>query len=282
MSTTKATVWLQDLGKGDLCSPFVNELDGSLYVILQKSGEILSVNTFGQTQRAYSTGGQPSSAAFDHENGRLLVADFAHGAVLALTPDGQQESLVAVYEDKPLKGPNSITVAPSGAIFFSDSGALGETGLHSPTGSLFVITTARGPGPSSSSLLKPLTLGTLAYPAGIASAGRFLYVAETMANRVVRYFQQPEGVYHGSVFFQLSGGVGPSCLAVDAQGSVYVGVFETRDSGSTAGKVLILSSAGALVGTIVTAGPEVSGLAISGNTLYITERSTGSVSKVSL
>ena len=49
-----------------------------------------------------------------------------------------------------------------------------------------------------------------------------------MKNRVLRFFQRPEGVYHGSVFYQLSGGVGPSCLALDAQGSLYIGQFETR------------------------------------------------------
>ena len=51
-----------------------------------------------------------------------------------------------------------------------------------------------------------------------------------MRNRVLRYFQQPEGVYHGSVFYQLSGGVGPAALAVDSQGSIYVGQYETRGS----------------------------------------------------
>jgi hypothetical protein len=86
------------------------------------------------------------------------------------------------------------------------------------------------------------------------------YVAEMMKNRVLRFFQKPEGVYHGSVFYQLSGGVrisnvfhflsfyflesckvihqsftllnytkvGPSSLALDAQGSLYIGQFETR------------------------------------------------------
>lgn len=49
-----------------------------------------------------------------------------------------------------------------------------------------------------------------------------------MKNRVLRFFRRPEGVYHGSVFIQLSGGVGPSCLALDAQGALYIGQFETR------------------------------------------------------
>ena len=54
-----------------------------------------------------------------------------------------------------------------------------------------------------------------------------------MKNRVLRFFRRPEGVYHGSVFIQLSGGVGPSSLALDAQGALYIGQFETR------GKILL-------------------------------------------
>lgn len=56
----------------------------------------------------------------------------------------------------------------------------------------------------------------------------YRYVAEMMKNRIIRYFQQPPGVYHGSVFYQFQGGVGPSGIAVDRQGSIYVGHYDTR------------------------------------------------------
>ena len=49
-----------------------------------------------------------------------------------------------------------------------------------------------------------------------------------MANRVLRFFQQPAGVYHASVFHQFSGGVGPSSLAIDSNGNLYVGQYEVR------------------------------------------------------
>ena len=102
---------------------------------------------------------------------------------------------------------------------------------------------------------------------------------------MLRFFQQPTGVYHGSVFYQLSGAVGPSCLAVDQEGNVYVGQFDVKES-SSEGSVLILSSAGKLkgscidkyvhtiyihallrflslcVGSILTAGAEISGMTI--------------------
>ena len=198
--------------------------------------------------------------------GVLYVADFGHAGILAVRKDGNQELVVGVYEDKPLKGPNSIYLS-NGDIFFTDSGTFGETGLQSATGSLFAISNS-----PSGKILKPISLANLAYPSGVAvsSDGKFMYdltllknlcyttltnlscsyVAEMMANRVLRFFQQPTGVYHGSVFYQLSGAVGPSCLAVDQEGNVYVGQFDVKESASE-GSVLILSSAGKLKGGIL-------------------------------
>jgi sugar lactone lactonase YvrE len=93
----------------------------------------------------------------------LYVTDFAHSSVLAIQDSKEQENIVAVYEDKPLKGPNSIAIDKEGVILFTDSGPVGETGLHNPTGSIFMISV--GPGGQT---LKPIILEKLAYPSGIA------------------------------------------------------------------------------------------------------------------
>ena len=132
-------------------------------------------------------------------------------------------------------------------------------------------------------MLSPISLENLASPAGIALSAnqKMVYVAETMTNRVLRFFQQPEGVFHGSVFYQMSGGVGPTSLATDRQGHLYVACYDTKES-SKEGRVLVISPQGVLVNTITTQGPEISGLAINKNTLYITEKSTGSIQQVSL
>lgn len=219
--TSKATTFVSGIGN-DLCSPFVNS-QGKLHVIRQNSGNIVSIDSVGNTHAVCSTGGQPSGAVFTND-GVLYVADFGHSAVLSVQPDGQQDLVVGVYEDKPLKGPNSVHIT-KGEIFFTDSGSFGETGLHNRTGSLFTISNS-----PSGQILKPLALETLAYPSGIAVShdGKFVYVAEMMENRVLRFFQQPGGVFHSSVFYQLSGGVGPSCLALDAQGNLYVGIYDVK------------------------------------------------------
>lgn len=144
----------------DICSPFFDE-NGTLHIIRQNTGAILTVDSVGNAQSKVNTGGQPSNATYSPD-GILYVTDFGHAAVLAYTPDGRQECVVGVYEDRPLRGPNSLTIV-NGDIFFTDSGVFGETGLHSPTGSVFTISNS-----PSGQILKPISLGNLAYPAGIA------------------------------------------------------------------------------------------------------------------
>lgn len=161
MSTKKvaASVFVSGLG-GDICSPFFDE-DGNLHVLRQSNGSVMAIDSVGNPRVVANTNGQPSCGVFG-SGGVLYVADFALAGIMAFTQDGQQDMIVSVYEDKPLKGPSSIALI-DGDIFFTDSGAFGETGLHSPTGSLFVISNS-----PSGKILKPISLWNLSYPSGIA------------------------------------------------------------------------------------------------------------------
>lgn len=255
MTTVRAKPFIQNLSH-DICSPFFDK-NGNLYCISQDTGDILLLNESGNSETIHCTNGQPSGAVFDDEN-NLYVADFAHASVLLVATDGTQELVVGVYEDKPLKGPHSIVRDAKGNIYFSDSGPLGETGLHAATGSIFSIANTSG-----GQILKPLSLENLASPSGIALSpnGKLLYVCEQMTNRILRYFQRPEGVYHGSVFCQLSGGIGPSAVVVDKQGTLYVAQADVSEN-SNDGQVFVISKTGKITSTILTTGSDVSGLAI--------------------
>lgn len=274
MSTTKATPFVSDIGN-HICCPFIKS--GKLHALLQESGEIITINNNKEVKKVHITGGQPSGAAVD-SNGVMYVTDFAHGAVLAIQDNGEQEIIVSTYEDKPLIGPNSIVYTSNGNVFFTDSGPFGETGLHNRTGSLFMISNSAG-----SQILRPLSLENLVAPSGIAISpdGKFVYVAEMMNNRILRYFQKPDGVYHCSVYYQLSGRIGPRALVCDKQGCLYIGHYDTVAS-CTEGHILVLSKHAKLINTIIITGPEISGLAIDNNILYITEVSTGSIYKIDL
>ena len=275
MTTVKAIPFVSDI-PNHVCCPFFDK-QGQLHVLLQEAGEVATISQSKEIRRIHSTGGLPSGAAFD-QNGILYITDFAHAAVLAVQDNGEQEVIVGTYEDKSLIGPNSIVYASNGTVFFTDSGPFGETGFHNPTGSLFMITNGGG-----AQMLRPVSLENLSNPCGVAVSpdGKFVYVAEMMQNRVLRFFQKPDGVYHCSVFYQLQGRIGPSALVCDKQGCVYVAHYDIPDS-STEGNVLVISKSGKLVSTITTTGPQVSGLAIYNNTLFITESSTGSIFKVDL
>lgn len=147
---------------------------------------------------------------------------------------------------------------------------MGCSSLDSPKGSLFLISPdAFGNQP----LLRPISLETLAFPAGLALSPneKFIYVAEMLQNRVLRYFESPDGVYKASVFFQFSGGVGPVALDVDSSGNLYVAHFDVKES-SADGRVSIISAAGKLMEILVTPGAEISGICVRCLTLFIPYR----------
>lgn len=275
MPAIRAKPFIQNLPM-DISSPFF-DANGTLHFLCD-SGSVMMVDQNDKVSTVHSTQGMPSGAMFD-KDGALYVTDFAHGSVLAIQLDsGEQDSLVGVYEDKPLKGPNAITQDKYGNFFFTDSGPFGQTGLDNPTGSLFTITNS-----PTGQILKPLSLENLAYPSGIAVSpnGRFIYVAEQMTNRLLRFFQQPEGVFHSSVFCQFSGGVGPSAVAIDDRGNIYVAHYDVAAMGAE-GRISILGTNGDLKSNIVIAGPEITGLAVNEKYLYITERSNGIIYRLDI
>ena len=100
------------------------------------------------------------------------------------------------FDGNALKGPNSMILSEkNNALFFTDSGPLGETSLENPCGSVFAIDLGV-------SMLKPVIYNKLAYPCGLALSidENIIYVAETYMNRVLRIVCHSSGVYHTSVF----------------------------------------------------------------------------------
>ena len=88
-----------------------------------------------------------------------------------------------------------VLSAKNNLLFFTDSGPMGETSLDNPKGSVFAIDLAV-------SMLKPIIVGKLAHPSGIALNldENVLYVAETYKNRILRIVLHKDGVYYTSVF----------------------------------------------------------------------------------
>jgi len=201
---------------------------GRVHVVTVESSEVLFIPVQNAESgvkkrcevRDNQGAGSPSSLVFDAEQA-LFVADFAKKAILSQRPTSSEEEerydefdvLVSDYEGKPFCGPNSLAFDDEGNLFFTDSGPMGETSLEKPKGSVFVVE-------QTNLLLKPLALECMAHPSGIAVSpdGRIVYVAETMANRIVRFVKQRHGVFLSSVFHQFSGGFGPTALSLVSDG----------------------------------------------------------------
>jgi len=261
--------------QGDL---FAISISGDIYRYV---GSMEFENEFNVENWGDSSG-QPFGLVFN-PMGAAFVCDAAHQAIFRITrtesaedgmPRQVTEPYVRDYEQTQFLGPNSICLSrTSGTLYFTDSGPFGETSLQNPRGSVFAIN-------PSTQLLLPLCLHTLASPSGLALSPdeKNIYVAETAMNRVLRFSQNPPGVFHCSVFHQLSGRFGPTAIAVRDSGEIFVAHFDFADNIEN-GKILVLDAEGEVTGSILVPGPEVTGLCLTPDQrhLLITEKSTTSL-----
>lgn len=76
--------------------------------------------------------------------------------------------------------------------------------------------------------MRPILHNCLSFPSDVLydQVKGNVYVAETFANRVIRLTQNPYGVYNASIFYQFNGRLGPTALALDEIGNLYVARYE--------------------------------------------------------
>lgn len=130
----------------------------------------------------------------------------------------------------------------------------------------------------SESVLKKIQFESLAYPTGLAVNLNedVLFVAEMCHNRILKVVLHENGTYHTSVFKQFSGRFGPTALAVNHDGLIYVARFDFAQV-SDHGVITILNEKAEIEDEIkLPKLPEITGLYFSKiheNTLFITEAS---------
>jgi gluconolactonase len=238
--------------------------DGNLYITNIPYGQIFRVSPRGEFTLIATYDGEPNGLKL-HRDGRIFIADHKHGLMVLDPAIGKVE----VFFDRPhrerFKGLNDLHFARNGDLYFTDQG---ETGLHDPTGRLWRLR-ANG--------RLDLLLDNVPSPNGLVltPSEDILYLAVTRGNAVWRVPLHADGsIGRVGIFIQLSGGMGPDGMAMDAEGNLavcHVGMGSVWLF-SRLGRPLheIQSCAGHATTNAAFGGPD-------GKTLYITESETGTV-----
>ncbi|MEM9012643.1 MAG: SMP-30/gluconolactonase/LRE family protein [Pseudomonadota bacterium] len=224
-------------------------------------GRIFRVTPNGTWSLA-AEGGRPH-ALRPLADGRFAVADFEQGLVALDLATGNREVLADRVNTEAFRGLSDLAVAPNGDIWFTDSG---RSSLTDPTGRLFCL---RADGRLER------VLANAPYPNGVALSpdGGTVYVAMTRANAVWTVSAAPAGPMGAmaGVFLQLSGGLGPDGLAVDAAGRLAV-------AQARAGRAYLFDALGDPVAEIRTPGGTwTTAVAFDGDTLLIVEAEDGAI-----
>ena len=185
--------------------------------VCSKAGEIIKFTEKGEYSIILSLTGQPNCIAFDfseeaeNENSSKNIksneenkidtyyfTDIANSVIYCKKPDSEKpEVVIRDYEGNPLLGPTSLVLnTEDNSLIFCDAGNFESTSLSYPKGGVYYVEL-------ESHTTRPIIEKCLAYPADvifepIIGTG---YIAETFANRILRITENPQGIFHTSVFY---------------------------------------------------------------------------------
>jgi gluconolactonase len=202
------SAWTRTRGSGPLHSFLEGpsfDREGNLYCVDLAHGRIFRVSPQGAWEVFADYEGKPNGLKI-HRDGRIFVADGQHGIVSFDPHTGRRGTVVG-----DLAGPNDLTFADNGDLYFTDPGA---SHLGNPNGRVLRV---------ASDGTVDVLMENLPYPNGLvlSPTQNELFVALTHSLQVVRLgLHSP---FRWRAFIQLSGGLsGPDGMAVDELGNLAV------------------------------------------------------------
>jgi gluconolactonase len=267
-------IWVRTTRPGMRLHSFLEgpcfDKQGDLWLVDVPYGRIFRIKPDGAWSLALAYDGEPHALAL-LDDGRFAVADYRRG-LLAVDPEsGEREVLCDRINSEAFRGLGDMTRAPNGDLWFTDPG---RSSLSDPTGRLFRLR----PGADQADLV----LDCIPYPNGVALSpdGKLVYLSVTRANAVWRLMADaPDPVYPMvGTYIQLSGGLGPDGLSIDARGRLAV-------AHGQAGRAFLFDAIGDPICRIRTPGgmwTTAVAFAPDGRSLFIVEAQTGQVYRADL
>jgi len=232
------------------------DLLGNVFVVSRWTGRVVKVDPQGQVTEVVQTGGKPQSVAL-LETGELLLADAKNHALQKISPTGSLSTVAETVDGQRFLGPNDLVIADKGVVYLTDPGLEMEA-----AGRILRIELATG--------RTDILADGYRFPNGItiSADGCWLYVAESVTHRVLRFELQEDGTRLGpaELFYQFADHY-PDGIAFDADGNLLVTICG-------GGTLEVISPDGQLVASIPTGGANCTNVVFGGDdfqTLYLTE-----------
>jgi sugar lactone lactonase YvrE len=211
---------VKTIGSGLLRPEGVMALDdGSLYAADGK-GRCARIEKDGRTSFFGNVGGLPNGLCVDR-SGSCIIANIGNGEVQSLNPDGSHRVLMTEANGKKMPSPNFPFMDSRERIWVSNSTAHQDLreALQSPSPDGCVVLIEQG--------TPRIVAEGICFANGVAldPEEKYLYVAETMMRRILRYQIYPSGALSGPEVYgpPSLGSVGyPDGIAFDKQGNLWV------------------------------------------------------------
>ncbi len=194
--------------------------DGGLYTA-DGRGRCARIEPDGSTSFFGELGGLPNGICIDRD-GNCIVANIGNGEVQLLSPAGGSSVLMTGADGKMMPTPNFPFIDSAGRLWVSNSTDNPDVDASLqrplPDGSLVVIVPGEAP---------KIVADGICFANGVAvdSSEEYVYVAETMMRRVLRYKINSDGIVgSGEVYGPGSlGELGfPDGIAFDEAGNLWV------------------------------------------------------------
>jgi gluconolactonase len=185
---------------------------GNLFIVDTPFGRIFRITPNGDWDVVVQYEGWPNGMKF-HKDGRLFVADYRRGIMVLDTQTGRIEPVLETAYSEGFKGCNDLHFTANGDLYFTDQG---QTGIADPTGRVYRL--------KANGDLQRLA-SNIPSPNGITtnSTDKQVYVAVTRSQQVWRFPLMQDGqLSKTGVAIQVSGGIGPDGIEMDAENGLVV------------------------------------------------------------